>query len=321
MKEKIAQFHTLLATETFKNGKPPAFLNDPDTAKEETLLAHQNFIETWHKLRVTGRTFSTFLELQCCYYALTEDLKNTYRGWMKSKASNYYRAPFELLQKSDISLDSWIDAFHQIVPINSDFFFKEEALIFDHCNKFYPIFNFLYEKKDLRFQNTSNFTKIRQIAPLLLEQNAVELLKEQPFLNAFLRSEKKVLTPKEIKDIQALSAFYEKEMVRGALLKGEKTFETSLGQFYTEALDIRLSKAPLSTQAKAMEASANKNFKHRHKTLRLIADVLTTIFFGVGIIRLSLGHSFFWSNDLTKREKAFHRILNNTPSDALFHQQ
>ncbi len=87
---------------------------------------------------------------------------------------------------------------------------------------------------------------------------------------------------------------------------------------YNKAVDICQSDLTMEEQSQQLKQLAHDQFQHRHSTWRLLADSLIVIgflFAGLGLVvglsRVAMGNPFFFSNEMTNREKDFQHLLNS----------
>lgn len=124
-----------------------------------------------------------------------------------------------------------------------------------------------------------------------------------------------------VQDLLKLQTFYKDKMNEAALKNYDEAYTKSVDNFYSKALEIRLSEKPIKTQAKEIVDTAQTEFKHRHNYRRLMADVLMVVsilFAGLGLVimvgRALSNKSVFFSQAKTAREEDLISKLKNEES-------
>lgn len=126
------------------------------------------------------------------------------------------------------------------------------------------------------------------------------------------------LSQAQIEDLLALKRFHDEKIL---LHPENPVYTDSVSNFYNQAVRIRLSDQRPEQQTEQMVATAQRHFKHRHLSRRLLADALMMIgflFVGIGFVmgalRVANGKTFFFSSMPTDRETAFRELIT-TPED------
>jgi len=113
-------------------------------------------------------------------------------------------------------------------------------------------------------------------------------------------------------DLLILKKFHDDKIALNTANHFGSEYNEAIKRFYKLTLEIRLSDKKPHEQIQSMIASARKEFHPRHKTERLTVDVMMMIgclLGGLGLIiglgRLAMGKTFFFSNTETDRTKEF----------------
>lgn len=137
---------------------------------------------------------------------------------------------------------------------------------------------------------------------------------------------RKSLPNEVIDDLKILGKFYRDKQQFAVTNKiDDPNYRLSLQQFYKKSVDVLLSGKPAKEKASEIHDIAQSEFQHRHSTRRLIADIalLITTLFGVGIAvgvgRKLTGHTYFFSNAPTAREKEVTSLFKKDVDDDAEH--
>lgn len=142
------------------------------------------------------------------------------------------------------------------------------------------------------------------------------VLQDETLKQALLKKEQAILkkeahtkfTSESIQDLLTLKKFRDEKIALSKKENYDSDYDKSVNQFYSKALDIRLSDDPLQKQVKDILETANTEFSHRNDRLRFAADVAMVISafalvgIAIGLGRLALGKTLFFSDAKTDRE-------------------
>lgn len=113
-------------------------------------------------------------------------------------------------------------------------------------------------------------------------------------------------------DLKLLKQFHDKKLALNVNNQYGFEYNQSVINFYNKAVEIRKSGLPLKEVSQRLVQLAHDQFQHRHSTRRLVADALLVISclcgglgLLIGIGRVAMGHTFFFSCEMTSREKDF----------------
>lgn len=133
-------------------------------------------------------------------------------------------------------------------------------------------------------------------------------------VNEFLELANSInLIPQEVilreADIRRLKKFCENKLTSNENNIFGSDYNDSIENFRTEAIKIRQSdNLSIQEQKQQLKQLAHNLFQHRDYGKRLLADVLQVISvlgLAVGLCRLAIGKTFFFSTAMTSREKDF----------------
>lgn len=161
------------------------------------------------------------------------------------------------------------------------------------------------------------FDLLPQVQHLQISGSKAEALKYAFFtdfrLNSAIESSGRIQFSQELSyDLLRLQQFHHEQIGKENDNNYGKDYNQSIHRFYERALAIRLSGAPIMTQAQNIVALAHEEFKPRHKEWRLFADALmlvSILFGGLGVLilagRYCTSDTVFFSQDITggKRPK------------------
>lgn len=145
------------------------------------------------------------------------------------------------------------------------------------------------------------------------------LLNDKIFWSLFLMTPLQQFDSARIHDCLKIKNFHDTKFLINPITEIDKDYNKSLHNFYRNSLTIRLSDIPLPEQVELMRDNAHHEFKHRHNTRRLIADVMLLLasFIGVGVIiglaRIAYRKTYFFSNAATKREQILNKEVDSSP--------
>ncbi|KTD02912.1 LepB GTPase-activating domain-containing protein [Fluoribacter gormanii] len=179
------------------------------------------------------------------------------------------------------------------------------------------IYEQLLEAKviSLESPNKSVDTLLKKLEPILngIKEPLQSQLVNAVFQNKYLRlailrhGTYKKFTSVLLEDLLTLKEFRDQKLALSKEKKYDSEYDKSIDRFYKKALDIRLSELPIKKQADDIISAAHSEFKHRHDTRRLIADIamiVSVTLFGLGVFigigRLAAGKTLFFSRFLNK---------------------
>jgi hypothetical protein len=161
----------------------------------------------------------------------------------------------------------------------------------------------------------SNTLKIEQLngSGVVLETHQVshEEIIEYANSHEFEDIEPDLYKQKLTNDLKLLKQFHNEKLELNSDNQFGDEYSRSIKDFYTKAIEIRESNQSDEAMARDLRQLAHNQFYHRHNTRRLIADVLMVIGmmflvgFAVGLGRVALGGTFFFSTEKTTRERDF----------------
>lgn len=115
-------------------------------------------------------------------------------------------------------------------------------------------------------------------------------------------------------NIELLKQFRDEKLALNSKNQFGNEYSESIRKFYAKAVEICKANKPVKEMHHELKQLAHNQFYHRHSTRRLIADALIVIGFicaglgfFVGLGRVALGHSFFFSKAMTSREQDFNQ--------------
>ncbi len=161
-------------------------------------------------------------------------------------------------------------------------------------------------------------------------KNSTTLCAPDPiWIDAIEHVARKKITIGLIHDLLLLQIFKENKLSLTSNFSSEETkhyfsskeevenYKKELEKFYRNAIAIRLSDAPAQKKCENLIEAAENSFPHRDYGKRLLADffiVLSSfvlIGLAIGGLRLATGHTFFFSQESTQRQKDFMLLLTN----------
>ncbi len=239
-------------------------------------------------------TRTAFSKLHNAFSNLPEDLQDEYKKGYIEKWS----LAVKLLQSNELS---------DISDVNQ----KLEAIATLQIS-----YDFLKNKKLIEDELETEHTQLLEVNGLY--GRLIQMTEnDEDLKNAISNKKLSKFTDGLINDLFILNQFYKEQTELNKNNKYGKKYTDSLKNFYQQALEIRLSDNPLIKQEKDMKDLAHKEFNHRHRIPRLLADALMVIgmLFGVGFvvgaIRTGvLKSSFFFSNAKTGREEKVAARIN-----------
>ncbi|KTC86967.1 LepB GTPase-activating domain-containing protein [Legionella brunensis] len=269
-----------------------------------------------------------FKTLQTFYSQLPKTLNTEFQTAFeqRSKVNNFYQA-VEIYDRK-LTLSAKVDAFSTV----SEAFSKlgvESITLYEEVKAINSDLSALYINNILPGDTPiSDINKALNKLATLLEPQSIDEGLKAAFRNAVLsdkalwdviaHTNKKNFTTELIADLLELKKFHDEKLQLGIDHNHGEKYSTSVNNFYDQALNIRLSDAPVKEQAKALVDAAQNEFSHRHSTRRLVADVImmiSVLFAGLGLlvggIRAAKGDSFFFSKSLTTRAQEMTSMIQS----------
>ncbi|MBA2710054.1 MAG: hypothetical protein H0U57_05645 [Tatlockia sp.] len=162
-----------------------------------------------------------------------------------------------------------------------------------------------------------------------LLNKTTELAPDSIWIEAIEQVARNKITIGLIHDLLLLQIFKENKLNLTSCFSFEETkqyfsseeevenYKKELENFYSEAIAIRLSDAPAQKKCEDLVEAAESSFQHRDYGKRLLADfflvlsAFVLVGLAIGGLRLATGHSFFFSQESTQRQKDFMLLLIN----------
>ncbi|WED42750.1 LepB GTPase-activating domain-containing protein [Legionella cardiaca] len=170
--------------------------------------------------------------------------------------------------------------------------------------------------------------KLDALLPATIEASTRETFMENAINDKILwgalaETKKSALSAEVIADMLELKKFRDAKQALNHDKGFGEDYSTSVDNFYQQALTIRLSDAPIKEQAGAIVNAAEKEFRPRHSTRRLIADVLmmiSVLFAGLGLFiggaRVLSDKTFFFSSMPTDRKAELTTWVQKSDTEA-----
>lgn|GEM_PF-5322426 len=140
----------------------------------------------------------------------------------------------------------------------------------------------------------------------------LDSLKEDTILKEAVLKTNTTFSKKIVQDLFKLKNFHDSKFPNNF---EDAFYDKSIDDFYEKALSIRLSDKTPSEQIAAMRKEADSQFTHRHGIRRAIADFFNFFTVVIGLVRLGLGKTFFFSTAPTAREREFNGFIKPGAAD------